>query len=597
MSDLPKPSIPLLRDDTIDLNDLEGNLPTWIKYPGVGLGDEVFPVWRGCGQDSVAYDYAGEVIEVDDSNYDPEMGVAVAIRGSLLNALDQGWAMYSYSVAPLGGERGLESLRQFCYVGVRPRQAAVLPVAQMRDSHDLALDPDSVIGSTTAAVVPPYLAMRPRDKVTLSFAGYYDDGELDETWSQPKELSAADVGKPLTWQVPKSQLSWIEGGHAEVSYRVEYASGEQASDSAVQTFQIRPADSARLPAPQVEGHDDDSLDPGHFPDGLYLRIAPWPDMQDGDRLLVHWIGGREADSVIKSLRIDTSVIDSGVIEVPIEAHWLLANIGSQVRVFHQYAREGVAHSSEDLTLDIRAPLNLLPPNVEHATAEGGAGENKGLLLAFDARTGAYVDVPDSFPLGPGDRLAVHWDGHPAGGQHIADTPVDGRERRFRIPSTAIAANMGPGETKRFEVFYQLTPEGEEPLKSVPFNLRIEPIARSLYGNVQIAQADSGALSLARVPAAGADLVLARWYFMAVGQLLSIEASGVDAGGQPVNLMVRNAAPVTAAEVAAEQIEARLVRMFLESLQMGQNFTLTARVSFDGGGSYYPFKDLNLPLRP
>ena len=123
MSDLPTPSIPLLRDDTIDLKDLEGDLATWIKYPGFAHGDEVFPVWRGCGQDSAAYDYVGEVIEVDDSNYDPEMGVAVTIRGSLLNALDQGWAMYSYSVALQGGERGPESLRQFCYVGVRPRQA------------------------------------------------------------------------------------------------------------------------------------------------------------------------------------------------------------------------------------------------------------------------------------------------------------------------------------------------------------------------------------------------------------------------------------------------------------------------------------------
>lgn len=596
MSDFPRPSIPLLRDDTIDLKDLEGDMITWIKYPGVALGDMVFPVWRGCGQDGTAYDMASEALEVDESNYDEDKGVSVSIRGSLMQSLDQGWALYSYSVALQGGERGAESLRQFCYVGVRPQLAAVLPVAQMRDSHDLALDPDSVIGSSTLAVVPPYVAMRPGDTVTLSFVGYYD-GELDDTWSQRKELVAADVGMPLTWQVPKSQLSWIEGGHAEVSYRVDYAAGEQSSVSALQTFQIRPAESVRLPAPQVEGHDDDSLDPGHFPNGLYLRILPWADMLDGDHLLVHWIGGREVDSVIKSLRIDTSVIDSGIVEVPIEARWLQANIGSQVQVFYQYAREGVAHSSENLALDIRAPLDLLSPIVDNATAEGGAGENKGVLQANEALSGTYVNVPDSFPLRPGDRLHVHWNGHPAGGQHIADTPVNGQVRRFRIPSTAIAANMGAGETKRFEVFYRLTPEGEAALDSVPFNLRIEPIKRDRYVNVQICQAEAGALSLAKVPDTGADLLLAKWYFMAAGQLLSIEATGVNPSNQPVSLVVRNAQPVTPEEVEAGEINARLIRMFLTSLQMGQSFTLTAKVSFDGGDTWYPFQDLHLPLRP
>ncbi|MDR0281733.1 MAG: hypothetical protein LBJ37_28085 [Paucimonas sp.] len=597
MSDFPEPSIPLMDEyNTIDVGQVGPTLLTWVKYPAIALGDVVYPNWRGCAADKQAHDMAGFAIEVsEDTGYDANLGLPVRVPRSVIGALDQGWALYSYSVALQGGNVGPESLRQFCYVGVRPVVAALLPVVQMRDSHDLVLDPDQVVGSSTAAVVPPYLAMSVQDKVTLTFVGYIDD-EPDDQWSQAKTLVAADLGKPLVWQVPKGQLSWIEGGYAEVSYRVDYAGGEGSSASPLQTFQIRAEDTPRLAAPRIEGHEPgEDLDPGHFPDGLVVRIEPWADMRDGDQLLLHWLGEREAGNVIKTLRIDPSMVDSGLVVLRIEPEWLQANLGGEVRMFYQYSREGVARSGEALVLNISMPLDLQPPIVDQATAEGGSGDNMGVLLAEKARDGIHVEVPAAVTLPPGARLEMHWDGHPAGGKHVATSPVGGDGRRFHIPASAIAANIAADASRRFEVFYRVLVEDEPAVDSVPFNLRVAPVDRQLYPNPQCTQAGGNALSLARVPAAGADLTLSQWYFMAEAQLLTLEVKGVTPAGQPANLVVRNAQPVTAAEFAAKRIEAKLIKSFLTSLWIDQNFTLTARVSYDGGESQVLFNDTNLKL--
>jgi len=591
MNPFPRPFIPLLQGtDTIDLGELDGVLETYIKYPGIALGDWVYPVWRGCGADGQAHDLVEPAVEVsEDNGYSEANGLPVSIPRELLLALDQGWLLYSYSVAPQGGAIAPESLRQFCHVGVRTP-----PVAQMRDAHDLVLDPDNVTGSFALAVVPPYGAMRPGDKVILTFIGYWE-GEEEDRWTQDKPVTRADIGKPLAWQVPKGNVSFIEGGYAEVLYHIEYVSGERSLDSPVQIFQIGPETSPRQPAPWVDGHEgEDNLDPGVFPDGLYLHVPAWPGMSDGDWLLLHWVGGRPDGSVIKSVRMDASLVDTGVVEIWIEPEWLLANVGGDVRVFHQFARAGRSLSSETLSLGIRQPLDLLPPVVDKATAEGGSGENKGVLDAALAVSGVYVDVPSGVPLGPDDLLEVHWAGHPAGGQHVATTPANAdNPRRFRVPSTAVAANIG-GEAKRFDVFYRLSPGGGAPQKSVPFHLRIEPFPVDRYPNVECLQANTE-LSLSKVPESGADLRLRNWYYMAEGQLLIIEARGVNDQNQQRDLIVRDAAPVTADEFAAREITAKLSKEYLASLQLGQSFLLEARVSYDGGETWIEFRDTNLKL--
>ena len=601
MTDYPHPSIPGLPADlVIDLDELGGeSLHTFIKYPGMVEGDVLYPNWRGCAADGKPVDMAGIALEVEaGSGYTPELGMPFEITNPVLTALDQGWALYSYATRHLGSEQpGPESMRHFLYIGRRPVQMPALPVAQMQDAHDLALDPD-LIGQAGAAVwVPPYQSMQVGDKLTLQWRGYWEN-EPEPPFNVSKTLVAADIGQPLKFVIPRIQVALIEDGHAEIDYRVEYSGISTTSTSARQTIVIEPPTTARLPALRVKGHDsDEPLDPGLFPDGVTLQIDAWPSILDGDQVLLHWISARDSNSTSKSLRVDTSTVDSGFLAIHLEPEWLVANQGETVSVFYQFARGGNALSSAPLTLTIRTPLDLTPPLVERATAEGDAGEFKGVLLAEHATSGAYVKLPEALPSGPDYHYEVHWQGHANGGRHIATEPVSANEpKRFLIPASAVAANMADGEDRRFPVFYRLPGEGQGAQDSAPFNLRIAPLPRSRYPQVQCTQAQGTfTLSLASIPAGGADITLAKWVFMAAGQWLHLEITGVGSTGGAKQLVVRNNTPVTAAEVAKGSIDGKALKAFFTTLQVDQNLTFKARVSFDGGASWVQFNDTNIKL--
>lgn len=598
MSEFPEPHIPLLRDDgTIDLGDVGASpLLTYVKYPGIAMGDTIHLNWRGCSPAKRVVDALGlSVVVSEDGGYDETLGMRVQIPNGLLTGVDQGWAFYSYVV-----ERGAlfepESLREFIQVGIRPLPRVHLPVLQLREAHGLLLNPQALGPLGATAVAAPYVAMQAGDQVTLHWRGYFN-GELDNQYDARKTLAAGDIGKPLQWVVPSIHVLLAEGGEAHLHYSVQYRQGGQVSQSAQQVFRVARESGVLLPALRIDGHDGgEQLDPGLFPNGLVLRIELYPDIRVGDEVVLYWLGNRESFSTVKSLRVDTSVLDSGVLLAHLEPQWLEAAQGERVSLFYQFARSGAAASSQALALQIRRPLDLLPPIVDNATAEGGNGENKGVLAASDARSGAQVDVPATVPIGSQDRLEVHWQGHPEGGRHIATTPISEQQKRsFLIPASAIAANMSAGESKRFPVFYRLTPAGEAAQDSVPFNLRIAPLPSGIYPNVQCLEAQGNqSLSLRDVPIGGANLRLDGWAFIAVGQPLTLEAVGVSASGAE-SQVVRNAWPVSASELAGNRVHALLPRWFLQGLLRNQQFFLKARVSFDKGETWTVFDDTRINL--
>ncbi|MFD2643538.1 hypothetical protein [Pseudomonas japonica] len=598
MSEFPEPHIPLLRDDdTIDLGQVGASpLLTYVKYPGIAMGDTIHLNWRGCSPAKRVVDALGlSVVVSEDGGYDETLGMRVQIPNSLLSGVDQGWAFYSY-VIERGAQFEPESLRQFIQVGIRPLPRVHLPVVQLREAHGLLLNPQAMGPLGVTAVAAPYLAMQVGDRVTLHWRGYFDD-ELDNQHNVVKTLAAGDIGKPLQWVVPSIHVLLAEGGEAHLHYSVQYREGGQVSQSGQQVFRVARENGVLLPSLRIDGHDGgEQLDPGLFPNGLVLRIDLYPDIRVGDEILLYWLGNRESFSTVKSLRVDTSTLDSGVLLAHLEPQWLEAAQGERISLFHQFARGGAAASSLPLALQIRRPLNLLPPIVDDASAEGGNGENKGVLAAGDAVFGAQVNVPETVPIGSQDRLEVHWQGHPEGGRHIATTPISEQQNRsFFIPPSAIAANMSAGESKRFPVFYRLTPAGEAPQDSVPFNLRIAPLPSGVYPNVQCLEAQGNqSLSLRDVPVGGANLRLDGWLFIAVGQLLTLEAVGVAATGAE-SVVVRDAWPVSASEFAGNRVHALLPRWFLQRLLLNQQFFLKARVSFDKGESFTSFNDTAINL--
>ncbi|MDN4548035.1 hypothetical protein [Pseudomonas sp. C32] len=584
----PRPDIPELQPgDWIDLDKLgDGPLLTYIKYPSIAIDDALWPNWRGCGASGEVADHSTARVNVSiEGGYTPALGMPVYVPNDVLKKLDQGVAFYSYAVGdPLDPNiKGPESLRVFCYVGKRAQQSANVPVAQIKESHELALDPDDVSEDVTA-VVPPYRAMSVGDKVTFKWQGYLQ-GVPQPEYSKFKVIKAEHLGQPLTFTVDLIEIIGIPGGYAEISYRIEYAGGAgQASDSDVQRIDIVKPESAPLPPITFEGYTGDPINPGTYPNGLTLQVKPvYTDIQEGDWVLVYWTGSERAKSVIKALRVDRSTLDSGLIEFLIEPQWLVANSNGQVQVTYQFARGGVARTAESLPLDIKKSLHLPPPIVKDATADSVGGY-------LEANTsGVYVKVPDDAETG-GGAVEMHWYGHENGGRHIALTP--GPDQWFFIPPSAIAANMSTLEQKRFPVFYRVVTDGVD---STPFHLLVTPLPASRYPLTKCRQVRDGKLSLFEVHFNGADLEIDSlpfyaWPFMAEGQLLTMEITGVNKAGQDVRVFARDALPVTPAEFFNKKVDAKLPKDFLEDLELNEKFTMKARVSFDGGQTYTPFRD-------
>jgi len=457
------------------------------------------------------------------------------------------------------------------------------PVVQIKESHDLALAVDDLGAEGALAVVPVFDGMQAGDSLTLRWQGYYNDAPEDQ-WTKTISLSDADLQRPVQMYIEPNQIWFIDEGYAEVCFELSSTARLQAGVSPVQTLQIIAPVSQRLAAPAVEGHDAGRpLDPDRFPEGVVLKIVGYPGMQLDDDVVLYADGTPDEGSVVMSLRIDSSHLQAGAIEFSIGPAWLLANQGAQVSVIYQYARPGVAKTSTPLELSVLEPQELLPPIVEKAEAEGQAGEYRGYLLASDALAGVYVNVPPALQLEPGDELEVHWDGHPAGGQHVAPAPADPADKkRFFIPPTAVAANMG-SESKRFEVRYGLTPVNATGRDSQAFNLHIRPLAQSGYPVIQWPRlAGATTLRLSQVASNGESVELGPWPFMAQGQLVTIEVTGVSVTGGPTGIYVRDGQPVSQAEVMAEKLEAKVPLPFLRSLKIDEYITLNVRASFDGG---------------
>jgi hypothetical protein len=591
---------PVIRDlqpgDWIDLDELgDDHLVTYIKYPGIAVDDILWPNWRGCGAQGEIEDHSGSRVDVNvEDGYTPELGMPVEVPNNLITMLNQGWGFYSYAVSrePTPGDKGPESLRQFCYIGERPATSSRLPVPQIKESHDLALDPEDVLNDATA-IVPPYRAMSVGDKVIFTWQGY--QGENAEPPHQETQiLKAEDLGQPLMFKIPYIEIYFIEGERADISYRVEYVEGAgRCSDSDVQTLQIVPPASPSLLPIAVKGDPTGPIDPGDYRNGLVVQVKPvYPGIKAGDWVLVYWTGSENSRNVIKALQVDRSTLDSGVIEWLIEPHWLAASSNAQVTVMYQFARGAAAQSAAPLILDISKELNLPPPIVEGAAADG---TDKGVWAANTS--GVYIDIPSTAEIGS-NRVEMHWQGHPNGGQHIALTPVPGNNRRFQIPASAIAANMSARTDAHFPVFYRVFTAGHATGKdSRVFNLRITPLPASRYPFTTSPQIINNTMSLAAVSFSGADLEiytappLDAWPFMAKGQLLKMQASGARSTGGTISYPVRDALPVTDPELRAKKISMKLPKsQFLELLKIDEPFTLKASVSFDGGETYTEFMD-------
>lgn len=469
--------------------------------------------------------------------------------------------------------------------------ASLLPPAQLRESNNLVVHPVWIEGEATF-VAPPYQAMSDGDEAALTLQGYIDFREPFplEPVTKVTKVTAEDIGKPLTWRIEKSFFDTLVGGYVEISYSIKYAEPTKSTQSVMQTVQILwdtdPVPEKSLPPPTIKGFAGEELDPNGFLGGIVFKLKHYDGIQVGDDVMLY--GNQQANdvtpyspeknSVIKTVRVDQSTIDSEILEIHLEHAWLLANIGKDVSFLYQYGREGHAGTSEPLKLALREPLDLPFPLVDKVTDDGVA---KGFLMANGLTGGIFIELPKTAGIGEKDSVQMHFVGYGSTGSHIAN-PTANKER-FQIPPAVVPPNMG----KRVTVFYKVTPPGKN---SEVFDLEIKDITRE-WPVLQIKSPPSPSNQISvRAATQGVVFRLGSWLFMSPGQWVKIQVAGkLESGGEEVfDLRVGSAEVVTTSEYLDGELLATLPLTFLLKLKRDESLNVSISASFDQGSSYKQF---------
>jgi len=568
----PAPTIPTLGpDNAIDLDRL-GNeeLRTFVKYVGIADADMIVVNWFGCGEHGEIVDKFNDEQEVRDDALTPD-GMPVMIENSVLQQLNNGRVFYSYQVKKPGGTPGDESLRLFFFIGRAPRTSATLPVLQIKESHDLHLDLETVDSIITPWVVP-YQAMTVGDTVTLHCRRFYPDGsEYMPALAYPRVVLEGEVGKPLGLFLNRSDLLRVEDGSIELYYGIQYVGTAQATTfSSRQTVQLLAPGAAMLPPLTIVGHAGGTINPLLFPDGLPLRIEEYPGMSIGDELLCHASSSAAGvEPIVLRASVDASTLDKGFFEFMLDSAWVSANQGAEIDLRYEYAWIGSGLSATPYQANVRTPLNLPMVIVQNARPDPDdpvPGEGALDVLSLSA-SGVTIDIDPQANYGPDDEVKVYWDGYGTTGKHIALVPVTPGGRTYNVPPQHIPANLG----RAVPVYYTVLQDGDPaPVTSQVFTVRVLAIGKTRYPTIQSVQAQqtNGTIHISRIGAGGELFTLPGWPYMRAGQIVNAVINGKGNDDLPRAVPIFENHLVTPDEATARSIATTVAASAFQSLKVG-----------------------------
>ncbi|MEG0635646.1 MAG: hypothetical protein RR517_24285 [Pseudomonas sp.] len=578
----------------VDVDALQGkNLKVFIRGADVEQGDVLLSNWRAVGANGYPFDFARDAVLVEDP-----AEVVVEIANDILERAKGGVGLYSYQIVNQAGQEGEESLRQFCYIGLRGLGIAAekLPVVHVLEAHERVIVRQS---ADLRVVVAAYQAIQEGDTVEMTVRRFRSSGaELSPYKRQLSDVQRFN-GEPLEWNLPDSQLNTVgTGGRVEISYQITLKGDEVLEPSRPETFTIQSAiePSTLLPVPKAGDGGSDVIDPGNFLNGLPIVIDAYKDRAVGDYLVLVWSSNKK--QVQQVVRLDESSLVTEHFRFTIEQKVLNESVGD-AEVFYQFSRAGHALSSQVLLLKVEAPRATPPmPTVRDASSGAGA-ENYQIDASKLRRNGAFVIIPPQPKLRPGEHYDVHWHGHANGGRTVIEVPaVDDPDEPIvcNVPVDFVAANMGEtdkDESRRFDVFYRIVDKDAALYwESPPLRLLIAPLAATAYSRIQCPEANTGG-ELKLTPA-GASLTLDPWVFINEGHPLSIHLTGVGPQGEVISETLRNAVPVSQQEHVSGVQEA-LKYDVLQTLAFDRQFSVWASTTFDGQ-VWREFPRLNLTLR-
>ncbi|MGE8410394.1 MAG: hypothetical protein ACN6QH_25570 [Pseudomonas sp.] len=382
----------------------------------------------------------------------------------------------------------------------------------------------------------------------------------------------------------------VEGVH-QLRYRVTNALGNaEESDPLTVTIDTTPPAAAQTPVKMtfpfavVSGGITNSYLANN--NDQVIGTVPQYGFKPGDRVKVFWekVPASDKPFVEAELTDKRAVIFEGDQIRELEnAQWLVSYL-----LEDRAGNVSRLSAFEQIQVNIAPPVPRVLPSIDKAKP-GNPGE--GVLYAGEATNGVIAIVPEQ----PDDiseaTLTVYWRGFGELGSFQTSQPIPGKDLRFEIPSSAIPSNMG----RQVEVYYTLQwPGGGEPEVSATYTVRVVAMETRNMMLLTCQQSVNSTVSLARVPASGANLAMGPWPYKpsADGLRINIWVTGQDKQDKLIRFdllqgvaVAKNSSPVPAV----------LPKPNLEKLQLNKIFAVRAAVSFDDGETYLEFKALDLNL--
>jgi hypothetical protein len=250
------------------------------------------------------------------------------------------------------------------------------------------------------------------------------------------------------------------------------------------------AATVRLPVPSLDAVTDAALDPSLK--RVIARIAPYPGMACGDKLLLHWEGldidgftyhhevsrfiseeqvGKDVVFVIKGVHV--AALDGGSLEI----YWTLYSATC--------AEPAVSERVQMDVGDVRT--HLLAPRVDDTVG--------GVLDPERFPDGARVSLQPYARMAEGDRVLLSWQGAPNNGFDDALTVAAyavGEALSFWLPPECFVAHLGSEAIVR----YRVESKGGEARDSESAKVVIASLIRGRLAAPDVLEAQDGILDIA-----------------------------------------------------------------------------------------------------
>lgn len=419
---------------------------------------------------------------------------------------------------------------------------------------------------------------------TLSL--YWDGVRVDS-----RSWESSVPADELFAHVPREMLT--EGRHT-LHYHVRIFNGEE-SDSlpiAVTIDRTRPylgANEGKLVFPAevvAEGVTARYLELNG--DVLKATVPSYVVPAVGDRIVWYWDQVPFSDDVVAERSLALSDIGQPLL---LEfAGEVLRARGDGVRYayYRVFDRAGnVSDRARPELIDTQAtPIpRVLPwPNVPKAT---GTAQTIRLVLDTIAAP-VLVTLPTGAVIYPGEAVSVEWGVPGTFGYHLATQTYQGQAGNYELPLAKVVAQAARTVQVRYRV-----EASEGLLFSQQRQVTVQKLASASLPRpyLQGAGVSGTQVSLSKV-GTWTDVRLDPWFLMAAGQRVTLLVSGVSPGGGVVAETLLENHEVRSAN---ERVDTRLAKSYLQRLQLSSSFTVTAKLSYDGGESWAHERSLNLTL--